>query len=381
MVGKMKKLIFGGVFAALFLFLIFGVGAFHSTAVVSAEEVTVQEPDGENTQKQYDVDCYVVRSDEYVITSDSKGIIVKNLTDNTKTVLVQSDDFEGGSMAFDGEILYYTNAKQGTTGIRQIRFDGTEHKVFLETEGRPQLLEMTDEYLYFMEFNLEMENDFRLCIYDYHNHKMVNTLPYVNNVTIKNGKMYYHELRFDVSPVEFYVANTDGTQKKVITKKYMDSYFGEDGSIFYFDLTKKNRYQLKHCDQNGKNKVKIGQKLSADLILYMNEDYVYYLTWQESADKTSTINKLYAYSINDGAVSCLNTSEGFYEMVLSDEGTLYLRNTKTGLVFVADGVKLTPTKTKVSYFIYRISGDQLYYYKYKKNGDLVVKSVTLSTVG
>lgn len=340
-----------------------------------AEQEKAEQEEAE-AEAKYDCDCYVIHSGEYVITSDSKGITVQNLLEQSKKVLVQEDDFEGGSLAFDGEFLYYTNGKPGTNGICQIRPDGTEHRVFLETEGRVQLLEMTEEYLYFIEFE-EMENNFQLCIYDYHAGKLVNTLPYVNNIVLKNGKMYYHELRFDVSPVKFYVADTDGTHRKVITKRYMDSYFCEDGTILYFDHTKKERYQLKLCDSNGKNKVRIGKKLDADLILYMNEDYVYYLTWKESDDKTSTINQLYAYSINDGKISCLNTSEGLFEIVSSEEGTLYLRNTKTGLIFLVDGIRLTPTRTKVSSFVYRIFQERIYYYKYKKNGDMVVKSVAL----
>lgn len=400
----MKRVLWKELLAGLILFLGLGIGEASAEAALAAEKLVTQsaeqaemdlaemdlaetdsaetdpaEAEQEEAETKYDCDSYVIHSGDYVITSDSKGITVQKLSDQSKKVLVQEDDFEGGSLAFDGEFLYYTNEKAGTSGICQIRPDGTGHRVFLETEGRVQLLEMTEEYLYFIEYE-EIENNFQLCIYDYHAGKLVNTLPYVNNIVLKNGKMYYHELRFDVSPVKFYVADTDGTHRKVITKRYMDSYFCEDGTILYFDHTKKERYQLKLCDSEGKNKVRIGKKLDADLILYMNEDYVYYITWKESEDKTSTINQLYAYSMNDGKVSCLNTSEGFFEIVSSEEGTLYLRNTKTGLIFVVDGIHLTPTRTKTSSFVYRIFEERIYYYKYKKNGDMVVKSIALKKV-
>lgn len=311
---------------------------------------------------------YAIQAGDYIITSDKNGISLRSNIDNSLKNIVYGDDFYGGSIASDGKVIYYTCSG---AGINRINVDGTEHNLLTETHDNPRLLDGTEKYLYYTD---ETSNggyiEQKLNIYDLTLGQVVKSISNVNNVKIYQDKIYYNIARFDPEPVKFYVANLDGSRIKRISKKYCDSVFAGD-EFYYLEFINYQKLRLLKSSLMGKNKEKQGKAFKSDLVIHMGEDYIYYIRTLNGK------NCLYAHSLSTGTSKMLNSTDGYFSVVESDEGILYLRNTKSGLFFIIDGYNLPATHTQIkgNINVLGIFNGFVYYSKLDAQRNLIVYSV------
>lgn len=315
---------------------------------------------------------YAIYAGDYIITSDKNGIKARSVTDNTERVIVYEDDFFAGSIASDGTTVYYTSSG---SGINRIGIDGRNHIVVTETGKAPKFLAGIGNYLYYTdEIEGEEYAEQRLHIYDVSQNKEINYISNVDNVIISGERIYYHIVRYEPEPVSFYSATLKGKKKKLITKKFCDGVV-LDEEIYYLEYDANRRLRLVKCGFLGENKEKPGKKFDADLIIYMGNDYIYYIRTKDGN------NSFYVYRINDGTQTVLNSTTGYYSAVESDEEILYLRNTKTGLFFLLDGTNFIPTHTTIkgNLNLLGLYHGYIYYSKLDKDGKIEVKRKVLKS--
>lgn len=346
---------------AIIIFVLGGILFFN---VITAIKVYAQSDSG--------ISCgnYAIEAGDYVITSDKNGICLKSKIDNTMKTLVYGDDFYGGSIACDGNVIYYTCSG---AGINKINVDGTEHRLLTQTNDNPCLLGGTERYLYYADEDSSSGYiEQKLNIYDLELDEIVKSKANVNNVKIYQDKIYYHITRFDPEPVKFYVSNLDGSHTKRISKKYCDSVFIGD-ELYYLEFKNYRKLRLLKSSLTGKNKEKLGKAFMSDLVIHMGEEYIYYIRTLNGK------NYLYAYSISAGTSKMLNSTDGYFSVVESDEDMLYLRNTKSGLFFIIDGYNLPATHTQIkgTINVLGIFNGFVYYSKLDAQRKIVVYSEAL----
>lgn len=313
---------------------------------------------------------YVIGTGDYIITSDKNGITVKSDIDGSQKTLVYGENFYGGSMAGNGRVLYYTCSG---AGINQINVDGSSHEMLTETGENPRILGGTEQYLYYSdEDGSSGYIEQRLNIFDLTIGEVVKSIANVNNVKIYRDKIYFNIARFDPEPVKFYVADLDGRHIKRITKKYCDSLITGDG-LYYLEFKKNGKLRLIKCTLAGKDKEILGKAFKSDLVIHMAGDYIYYIRTENSK------NFLYAHSISTATSKMLNSTDGYFSVLESEEGIIYLRNTKSGLFFTVDGDNLKASRTRIkgNINVLGIFNGYVYYSRLDADRNLTVYSEPL----